>query len=163
MPAANNPLRNAGIDVTAYPAFFTVRVSSRRLDRVKYYLNLCESFRPSRRLHIVPLARDRVLLFSLRGARALARSTKRRDKQKRRQQSPASGVLRKFIAIGNYEVISHQFLLTSLSKKCARPLVCSSRTSVMPSSLPFLENSLCASSTSSGVATCKVKRLASDR
>src|SRR6185436_13141652 len=65
--------------------------------------------------------------------------------------------------IESYEVISHQFLLISLNKKCAWPLVCSSRSSVMPSSLPFLENSLCASSTSSGLATCRVNRFASDK
>src|SRR5581483_6694652 len=62
-----------------------------------------------------------------------------------------------------YEVISHQFLLISLSRKWARPLVSRGRSSVMPSALPLAENSLCASSTSSGVANCKVNRLASVR
>src|SRR5215510_7342810 len=63
-----------------------------------------------------------------------------------------------------YEVTSHQFLLISLKIKNARPFSSSrSHSSLIPICLPFVENSLCASPTSSEVATFSVKRFAGDK
>src|SRR5262245_13265905 len=63
-----------------------------------------------------------------------------------------------------YEVTSHQFLLISLKIKNAGPFSSSrSHSSLIPICLPFVENSLCASSTSSGVAIFSVKRFATDK
>ena len=63
-----------------------------------------------------------------------------------------------------YDVTSHQFLLISLKMKNARPFSSSRfHNSLIPICLPWVENSLCASSTSSGLATFRVKRLAADK
>ena len=63
-----------------------------------------------------------------------------------------------------YDVTSHQFLLISLKMKNARPFSSSRfHNSLIPIYLPLVENSLCASSTSSGLATFRVKRLAADK
>src|SRR5215468_4319780 len=88
----------------------------------------------------------------------------RQQTTKGRWHSPRPFVVSSDFKGAIYEVTSHQFLLISLKIKNARPFSSSrSHSSLIPICLPFVENSLCASSTSSGVATFSVKRFAADK
>ena len=62
-----------------------------------------------------------------------------------------------------YDVTSHQFLFRSEKINDTRPFSLSSQTSAIPFCLPVVENSLCASATSSADASFNVKRFTGER